>query len=112
MINWSGCIEIRIPSSRMECPIRPSSSEKCSCHGALHTGCDANGMISDEMRKKSISCVTFHAIICRKQERLLETVAKNLSSLKEASRNFLALVQSRRLLMQGYPIRISPTESC
>jgi hypothetical protein len=90
--------------------VSSSSSENCTCQGTLHTGWDANGMMSDEIRKNSISRITFHARICLRQERLPEIVVENLSGLKEARRNFRSLRHPILLLMQGYPIRILPNE--
>lgn len=74
------------------------------CQGNVQTGCEAKGMRSDVIRKKSSPYSRLNSRIFWRQLKFSSIVVFILSSEYDASRNVLELLQERDRLMQGYPI--------
>jgi hypothetical protein len=68
-------------------PILKNSSAKCLGQGNVHTGCDANGTISEVIRKKSMPWSTLYERIFKRHKRFAFTVSLTRSSEYDARRN-------------------------
>lgn len=105
-LNWSECIEMRRPCLRANAPITANWSARVERHGAVQTGCDANGTSPEPIRKERSPWATFQARTRSRQTRFACTVASRRSSEYDASRKVWFAVQSIERLMHGYPIRM------
>ena len=97
---------MRIRLLLMTSPIWEKESRNFSCQGNVQTGCEANGMRSEVMRKNRMPFIRLKSSIRHKQFRLPATVSASLLWLNDASRKVRFPRQSSVRWIQGYPIFI------